>query len=299
MRAGRVPRATTFKSVLCAVDFSPQSDAALQAAGQVARACGGHLTVLNVEDPLLSAGAAAGGYDTAYLKKSTLARLNRLMERMAARSGLGPGAWTTQVLLGKPARAILLLARKISADLIVMGTNGRSGPAKWFFGSVANQVLTRTTVPALVVARNKPRSAAPVMHGRPVVGGIELERHARFDARRIARAAQLLSGDLTLVHVVYRAGDVPTVEYYQAQLAAAQKRLQRLAKSVGAHSRVLLGRPEDGIVAAASEVKAGLIVLALRRGRGIFGARQGATTYRVLCSSNIPVLALPPAWRAS
>jgi hypothetical protein len=55
-----------------------------------------------------------------------------------------------------------------------------------------------------------------------------------------------------------------------------------------------IGRPEDEIIAAASEARAGFIILALRRGRGIFGPRQGATTYRILCTSSIPVLALPP-----
>jgi len=102
-----------------------------------------------------------------------------------------------------------------------------------------------------------------------------------------------------LVHVVYRAAGTPAVTAFldlnsQQKLAAAQGRMERIAKTVGAKHRVVLGRPEDEITRLAVEAKAGLIILVLRRGRGIFGRRQGATTYRVLCSSTIPVLALPP-----
>jgi nucleotide-binding universal stress UspA family protein len=251
--------------------------------------------VLCVEDPLLGAGAAASGYDTASLRKSTRAQLDRLVERRAKAAGLSRGAWRVETLLGMPERTIINFAKKIASDLIVMGTNGRTGPAKLFFGSVVDAVLRRAPAPLLVVARSKPRHVDQSAQARPVIGAIELGEHARHDARRMARATEMMGGQLTLVHVVYRAGDVPTVSYYQPQLAAAQKRLQGIAKSVGAKSRVLLGRPEDEIAAAASEAKAGLIILALRQGRGIFGPRQGATTYRVLCSSTIPVLALPPA----
>ncbi len=284
-----------YQTILCAVDFSLQSYAALQTAVQIAKANGGRLTALRVEDPLLGAGAAASGYDTALLRKSTLAQMDRLMERMATPAGLNRDAWKVETLLGRPERTIIRFAKKIGADLIVMGTNGRRGPAKLFFGSVADAVLRRAPAPLLVVARSKPKRAQQHPQAGRIIGAIELGQQAQFDARRMARAAEMMGGQLTLVHVVYRAGDVPTVSYFEPQLAAAQKRLQSIAKSVGAESRVLLGRPEDEIAAAASDAKAGLIVLALRRGRGVFGPRQGATTYRVLCSSTIPVLALPPA----
>jgi hypothetical protein len=37
-----------------------------------------------------------------------------------------------------------------------------------------------------------------------------------------------------------------------------------------------------------------MIAMVLRAGRGLFGARQGSTTYRVLCGTPLPVLALTP-----
>jgi nucleotide-binding universal stress UspA family protein len=129
-----------------------------------------------------------------------------------------------------------------------------------------------------------------------MIGAIELGEHDLADARRMATAADMLGGQMTLAHVVHRSSEVPSISYYQPQLKAAQQRLDSVAKRVSARGRVLLGKPEDEIAAAATAAKADLIILALRRGRGIFGPRQGATTYRLLCSSTTPVLALPPAW---
>jgi hypothetical protein len=55
---------------------------------------------------------------------------------------------------------------------------------------------------------------------------------------------------------------------------------------------VVLGDAPEEIAATATDVGARLIVLTLRKGHGLFGRRQGAITYRVLCSGAVPVLAL-------
>lgn len=300
MASSQRSKMSGFKSVLCAVDFSQQSYAALQTAVQITRRSGGHLTVLCVEDPLTSAGAAASGYDVELVKKATLGQLERLMAQMVTPAGLAADQWSVEALIGKAARSITNFARKMPADLIVMGTNGRTGPIKLLFGSVADAVLRRAPAPVLIVSRKKLKPAEQSDAVRSVIGAIELGDDDQADARRIARAAEKMGGPLTLLHVVYQATGVPALSpsldvYYSQQLSAAETRLARIAKSVGAQSRIVLGRPEDEIAAVAEDTRAGLIILALRRGRGMFGPRQGATTYRVLCSSTIPVLALPPA----
>lgn len=285
-----------FTSILCAVDFSQPSYAALEMAMRLVKESGGTLTVLFVEHPLIDAGAAAAGYNVGLLEKSTIAQLERLIVRMSP-SGVPRDACRVAVRFGNPAHEILSAARKSRAELIVMGTNGRTGPAKLFFGSVADAVLRRARVPVLVVPRRRLQSGD---RHRSVLGALELGPHARGDARRIAQAAPVFGEPLTLVHVVYRATGTPAIAarldvYYQQQLAAATQRMEPIGRTAGAATHVALGRPEDEIAAAAKRAKAGCIILVLRRGRGIFGKRQGSTTYRVLCASKIPVLALPPA----
>jgi nucleotide-binding universal stress UspA family protein len=283
-----------FETILCAVDFSPQSYAALRTAVRLARANGGRLTVLYVEDPLLGSGAAASGYDTALLQKTNVVRLRRLMSRIATPAGLDRDAWKAEARIGQPAHTIVAVARQNSADLIVMGTKGRGGAAKVFFGSVAQAVLRRAPAPVLVVSRSTPQCETEPAERPNIIGGIELGPHSLFDARRMARAAEMIGGQLTLVHVLDRDSYVSIFADDDAQFAAAQQRLEIMARTVGAQSVVLSGRPEDEIAALASQTNAALVILALRRGRGIFGRRQGATTYRVLRSSKAPVLALPP-----
>jgi nucleotide-binding universal stress UspA family protein len=288
-----------YQSILSAVDFSPQSSAALQMAAELTRQSGGHLTALYVEDASVSLGAAAAGYDKTLLRKSNLGQLERLMDRIARSAGLRPDAWSVESLVGKPATDIVKFATRTGADLIVMGTNGRRGPAKLFFGSVTQTVLRRTSTPVLVVARSRPKRSALKRRAYPVLAAVELGPDDRADAKRMARAAARIGGRLTLLHVVRRVPDLlgmpPLVDpYHHRQLNEARKRLKEIADGVGAASRVVLGIPEDEITTTASEMKAGLIVLALRRGRGLFGPRQGTTTYRILCASTTPVLALPP-----
>lgn len=56
-----------------------------------------------------------------------------------------------QVLRGAPAAAILDHAERTGADLIVMGTHGRSGLGRFLLGSVADQVVRAASVPVLLV----------------------------------------------------------------------------------------------------------------------------------------------------
>jgi nucleotide-binding universal stress UspA family protein len=288
-----------YQSILSAVDFSPQSSAALQKAAELTRQSGGHLTALYVEDASVSLGAAAAGYDKTLLWKSNLKQLERLMDRIARSASLPPDAWSVETLVGKPATDIVKFAKKMGADLIVMGTNGRRGPAKLFFGSVTQAVLRRTSTPMLVVARGWPKHLVSKRQTSPVLAAVELGANDRTDAKRMARAAARIGGPLTLLHVVRRVPDLlgtPALvdPYHHGRLNEARTRLKEIADSVGAASRVVLGIPEDEITATASEMKAGLIILALRRGRGLFAPRQGTTTYRILSASATPVLALPP-----
>lgn len=51
---------------------------------------------------------------------------------------------------GEPEKEILNIAKEWQADLIVMGTHGRSGITKLLFGSVAEYVLKHSEVPVIV-----------------------------------------------------------------------------------------------------------------------------------------------------
>ena len=73
--------------------------------------------------------------------------LDRIAKKMAAK-GFNV---STEVLLWKPAEAIVGYAKQSGCDLIVMASHGRSGPSRWAYGSVADKVLRGSCVPVLMV----------------------------------------------------------------------------------------------------------------------------------------------------
>jgi nucleotide-binding universal stress UspA family protein len=59
---------------------------------------------------------------------------------------------STAIVYGKPAAEILAYAEKNNFDLIIISTHGRSGISRWAFGSVAEVIVRRSSVPVLIVS---------------------------------------------------------------------------------------------------------------------------------------------------
>src|SRR4051812_18922588 len=93
--------ATRFQLILCGIDFSRQSAAALRHAAALARARGARLVAAYVMDPLLPA-AAAAAYDRRGLTATALPELQRFVRTTLGRSQAD--AIRCTVVLGKPAR---------------------------------------------------------------------------------------------------------------------------------------------------------------------------------------------------
>jgi hypothetical protein len=68
------------------------------------------------------------------------------------------------VAIGKPAQTVLATAARTGADLVVVGTHGLTGVRRLFFGSTAEAILRRTTLPVLAVPR--PRSRPPQVRSK-------------------------------------------------------------------------------------------------------------------------------------
>ena len=64
---------------------------------------------------------------------------------------LGKIAWENRTEEGRPANKILEYAKAINADVIVMGTHGRSGLVQMLLGSVAEEVARAAPCPVLTI----------------------------------------------------------------------------------------------------------------------------------------------------
>jgi nucleotide-binding universal stress UspA family protein len=293
-------RKLAFTSILCPVDFSTHSRAAIRHAGAMARQSGGRLTVLFVNDPLvLTAGGRVSGGRRQFVER-TRAELARFVDRSLGVRGDNQIALL--VTTGNPVDEILRSAKSLRNDLIVIGTHGLSGFQKLFFGSTTEQVLRRAAIPVLAIPRSQHRiaKARPMVITR-VIAPIDLAGEWQADAIRAAEIAASFGAELILVHVLAPVQTPPWLRSADASAGrrrrgAATRALERvtakLPSAVKTTFHVLDGNPADRI-AQLTRRPAALVVMSLRGGAGVWGARRGAIAYRVLTHSSTPVLALP------
>lgn len=131
--------------IVVAVDFEDPSLKAVAFARRLAGAFGAAVTLVHaLEHP---AAAAAHGTPQAAVEASedaTRSRLESLLQDFGSRS-------TATVAYGDPASVIVEAAQDASADLIVMGTHGRSGLERLMLGSVATRVVKDPPCAVLIV----------------------------------------------------------------------------------------------------------------------------------------------------
>jgi nucleotide-binding universal stress UspA family protein len=138
-----------FRSILCPVDFSNNSRAALRYAAMLARLSDAHLVVLYVTDPLLAT-AAGSRPDVRAMLASTDDDLRRFVSSAMSRST--PSVATTVLTIaGKPAAEIVKAAERHHCDLIVMGYRGAGRASRLLFGSTTEGVVRRSRIPVVAV----------------------------------------------------------------------------------------------------------------------------------------------------
>jgi nucleotide-binding universal stress UspA family protein len=153
-----------FTRVLVPLDGSDLAERALDPAVGLARLTGASLHLLRVVDVARLDGRGLAGAALEYAYPAALldteatdagAYVDQVRGRLAAR-GL-ENRVEVEVRHGVAPREIAARARP--GDLIVMATHGRGGVARWFLGSVAEEVVRRAAVPVLLV-RAQPTAEA-------------------------------------------------------------------------------------------------------------------------------------------
>jgi nucleotide-binding universal stress UspA family protein len=150
------------RRILVPTDFSPASDAALAQARELAGTLGASIRLVHVFDDQAVTGALVA--DGQMFLPSEMRGLvmsgveARLREKLTANVDASLGH-DTALLTGPVAGTIVEYAQSHAADLIVMGTHGRSGVAHLLLGSVAERVVRTAPCPVLTV-RQHPLAAA-------------------------------------------------------------------------------------------------------------------------------------------
>ena len=143
----------TIKRILVPTDFSGHADAALDYAIELAAPLGATVGLLHViEDPLAAGMWSSELYSAEIvgLQINLTKDAEERLRRTVAEAG-SPLVTEHEVRTGRAASTIVEVAAETKADLIVMGTAGRTGVAHVFMGSVAERVVRTAPCPVLTM----------------------------------------------------------------------------------------------------------------------------------------------------
>jgi len=288
------PAAETHLNVLTGIDLTERSRNAFARAVELARAPGGHLTLVHVTSDALPHQVASvhEGY------------AQEVLQDLAAKArAQGAQQVETVGVRGRDYETLIAEARKTKADLIVIGTHRPSSLMQDMLGTTADRVLRLGGMPVLL-ARRKPEGAY-----RSILVAVDFSSAARralecavrwFPDARIAALTAYGTARRSLLS-----------DDKEVREAAAETRrlalkgfLDEVGEAVGSGHESTLGRvvpvvergwAEEVILARAEETKPDLIVVGTHARGGIQHAVLGSVAQWVLTEAPCDVLAVPPA----
>lgn len=278
------PSLPELQAIAHATDFGPASELAFAHALKIALGAKTRFWILHTDhvDPERIDWDAFPGV------RATLERWGLLppgSDAKAVAEELGVKVGKIDLIDRSAVRGILSFLEDHQADLLVLGSHGREGLARFLQGSVAEPVARQAHVPTLFV----PEGARGFVD--PATGAVRLKRilapvtHAPRPEPALALAwelAALLDEGGAVFHGLYvgSGDDVPVVESEGLPMG-------RLDIDVRA------GNPVEAIAAAAAELDADLIVMATAGHQNLLDRLTGSTTEQVVRRARRPVLAVP------
>jgi nucleotide-binding universal stress UspA family protein len=148
--------ARPFKKIVCPVDFSDSSLAALDYAAEFARQNDGQLILLHViENPLADQYSPEG--QNLYAAGEHAVEKSKQMLTDTAHTYAAGIPYEVVATRGDPYEQIVALGSAQQADVIVMSTHGRTGPQRLLIGSVTEKVVRTAACPVLTVRHGLPK----------------------------------------------------------------------------------------------------------------------------------------------
>jgi nucleotide-binding universal stress UspA family protein len=281
------------QNVLFLTDFSPAANAAIPYATEVAKRFGAKLFALHMRTPAVNPMTDPATWAT--LEKAADAEAT--IERNTLRKSF-PGL-EPQVLIaeGDLYAGVLEVITKHNIDLIVLGTSGRSGAAKFFLGSVAEEIFRHAPCPVFTVGPFTP--GRPLGNGKikEIVYATDFSPESAAGAAHAISLAQEFQAHLTLMHVI--ANEAPGDLLLPGELVkATEQHLRNLVPpeaELWCEPRFVVeqGSPADKILQVAKDRDADLIVLGIHKPSGFPGAATHlpiATAHKIVSHAPCPVL---------
>jgi nucleotide-binding universal stress UspA family protein len=310
-----------YRSVLVPLDGSSFGEQALPLAASIARRAKAALQLVHVATPLDVAYAEAMLVSDPDLEYTLEMQQRDYLEQMAKRVESSAELPVSTVLLrGEVASSIRLHAVKEKVDLVVMTTHGRGALARFWLGSVTDEMVRHLPIPILLV---RPQEGEPMWRHEPMLKHILLPLDGTPLAEQILEPAialgSLMGADYTLLRAikpVLPPGSPPGGESFSDRAAKlltqskitherlareAHGCLEQVAQRLRARewrvqTRVLVEeQPGRAILDALAPAEIDLLALATHGRRGLSRLVLGSVADKVIRGSAVPVLVQRPA----
>jgi nucleotide-binding universal stress UspA family protein len=290
-------------SIVVATDFSENASLALQRGMELARSRQARIVLAHVVSYRAFAGGSARLGLLApdidqQIREASLGHMRELEDRVRE-AGIEVAA---EVEMGPAAQTVAALAKRLDAELVVVGTRGHSAFEHLLLGSTAEGIVRRADCPVLAV---HPEDRAPLERLKTVVVPTDFSQDAEQAVAEVARLFPQPGEDarIVLVHSDYvppmldrLLGDAGADAVSFSELEAhVQKKLEPLAESLrgrGMRIETLVrsGEPATLITEIAASSGADLIAMGTRGRSGLEHLVLGSTAERVVQYAGCPVL---------
>jgi nucleotide-binding universal stress UspA family protein len=291
--------------ILCPIDFSEFSRHALDHAAAVARWYEARLTVLYVFSAFSAMDMPLATMDEKE-RQRIIAELRSFTDHVSSDVPLELRVEEADDIH----REIIAQAQALHADLLVIGSHGRSGFEKLLLGSVTEKVIRKTPCPTMVVPRLAPDTPVnrPV-HFRRILCSVDFSDGSLRALEYAVTLAEESDAQLTMLHVIEVPPELkenPLGEGFDVDRVRAEaeaRSLQHLRELIPQDARmystvgteVREGAAYWEILKVAAERTVDLIVMGVQ-GRGALDLLLfGSNTARVSRTARCPVLIVPRA----
>lgn len=288
----KAPDATTrvsFANILYATDFSPAAEAALPYALAIAKRYDSKVFAVHVVAPdsytfVPSSVVRAVDEQT----KDAIARLKDRLKDFPHEMILQEGE-TWAVMTG--------VVKEKEIDLLVLGTEGRTGLEKYLLGSTAEAIFRQADCPVLTVGPHTSKDVERLSQMREIVYATDFTPESFAALPYAVSLAQENAAHLTLLHVIDRpkAHNIEPLNHIVDTAVRVLSAVLPPEAELWCKPELLVqyGHPAETILRIADAQKADLIVLGVRRADGRIGVATHVTrptAHKVVSRAGCPVL---------
>ncbi len=267
--------------ILVATDGSRYSTRAVQQALNLAKLCGSALFALHVIEFNPELAALAPDLQEKMEKES-----RQLLKGIRDQAAKQEVPCETIVHQGEqPYELIIREANAKKADIIVIGSHGKTGLKKLLLGSVAAKVVGHTRCPVLVVPLKGP--ATP----KRILAATDGSKPGEAAVKQAINMTTACGGTLTVLSAVVPHGPAS----YRKEAEKAVEKARKAAEKAGLEAETIVreGQPHEVIVETSREKKAGLIVMGSVGKTGLDRLLIGSVAERVIGHAPCAVLVVP------